>query len=122
MRCTGASSESPQNPWPLAMRIITDGGPPGPRPAPGLAACDETQFRVVQRGWPGGQPRARGPTLLAVYSWFATRFQRQIQDAARISRIDHGVHVAARRGISGIEPALIVGAGALDRLLELGRE
>jgi len=41
-------------------------------------------------------------------------FEGERQDFTRLERIDHGVAMSARGGVFRIEPALIIGAGALD--------
>src|SRR5688572_29885978 len=87
---TGASSQSPQNPCPFAMRI--------------MGASERLQREML--------PVAGG----------ASGFEREGENVARDQRIDQRVEMAARRGVEGVEPALVVGSSLLDALLQLVRD
>src|SRR5579863_9631102 len=49
----------------------------------------------------------------------AGNFEGEGEHAASLQRIDDGVHMTARGGEAGIQPALVIGASFLDALLKL---
>src|SRR5579871_1976213 len=49
-------------------------------------------------------------------------FEEKCQYGARLERVDDGIAVAAGRGVAGVEPALIIGAGLLYGILQIFRQ
>src|SRR5579872_2953706 len=130
MRRTGASSQSPQKPWPFAMRIMIGRGArtsacsaaaPGAIRVPKSVHASVNAARKIACATLGGCATSSEGLQNKVLSWvvFQAQLQCESQDAPSLEWIDDCVEVAGRRGVPRVEPVLIVCARLVDFTTQL---